>query len=894
MPLSNPLERIVQTREGNKLMMILLASALRMKFSIASCFRFLYLVLEFSMGYVRWITKERFPLADFVSCRTRRPEAVHCTLNSSTHNSSLIIEGVPAMLSVRDSCSRNTGMPYVFIRPAARIRTVFSGTFLVLLTLQSFATPPKNDEQGRKEQHERLASNEPISVRGGEVIYVQPVARLTWHQIIEIDRVLSKVGEPPRAIHPPGELPGPREVGLPEPIGSIKPVPEMGGLTHHGTTARRDKTLLDSPPTLTFNALDDNNTVIPPDTHGAIGPSHAMTMLNSQVRIQDKTGTIISTVTLSSFWSSISGSKFDPKVLYDPLSSRWMAVCDANANLATSKVCFAISSSSDPTGSWTFYEFDADASNTTWADYPGFGLNGTWIAITHNMFTVSGSPSFVGAKMWVIDKSTALAGGSLTTTVFPTSFDLVGGAYGATLQPCQAFVGDTLFIVDNTGFGASGTFMIRISRITGTASAPTWSVLPGGPYPGSGLFFVANNFNYSQIDADQLGTATDIETNDPRMLNAVYRNGRIWCTHSGGLPVSPSTSNRTAVFWYQLDPLASSPIVQSGVLDGGVGVHHYFPSITANSVNDALIGFTRSDAAMYAQAVFTGRLSSHPPGSMLPIDVIKLGLSSYSKFFGGSSNRWGDYSASVVDPSDGITFWSIQEYAAMNVGTGTDDGRWGTYWAKVDPSSVLPIQLAYFTGIATLSGGVQLRWGTLSEVNNFGFEVQKRRAQFESFETIANSFVPGHGTTLEPQHYEFLDVNASAGTWYYRLKQIDLDGSVRYLEPIQVDVLTDVAEQNGATPSVYTLQQNYPNPFGDGIASGHSSTTIRFSLPTPTFVKIDLYDLLGRHVGTIVEGVRTTGEHAVKLNANDFAAGTYIYRMQAGEFVATRKLVLMR
>lgn len=797
------------------------------------------------------------------------------------------------MLQVHPSRSRRDETRQPIVRRALCTRMIFWGLISVLLPLQSFAAAPKDDEQGRKEQPQRVASDEPASTRRGETIIVQPVARLTWNKIVEIDRALSKVGEPPRAIHPPGELPGPREVGLPEPIGSIKPVPEIGGLTRHGSTARRDKTSSDNPPTLTFNALDDPNTIIPPDTHGAIGPSHAMTMLNSEVRIQTKTGTNISTVSLSTFWGSIVGSKFDPKVLYDPLSSRWIAVCDANANSAISKVCFAISGTSDPTGSWTFYEFDADAADVTWADYPGFGVNGTWIAITQNMFRVSGSPSFVGAKMWVIDKSTALAGGSLTTTVFPTSFDMTGGVFGFTLQPCQAFGGDTLFIVDNSGFSSSGIFLIRISRITGTASAPVWSVLPGGPFAGTGLFPVVNNFNFTQIDADQLGTATDIETNDPRMLNAVYRNGRIWCTHSGGLPVAPSSANRTAVFWYQINPLAGSPIVQSGVLDGGVGVHHYFPSITANSLNDALVGFTRSDATKYAQAVFTGRLSSHPLGTMLPIDTIKSGVSSYSKFFGGLSNRWGDYSASVVDPSDDITFWSIQEYAAMNVGSGVDDGRWGTYWAKVDPSTVLPIQLAYFTGIVTSSGGVHLRWGTLSEVNNFGFEVQKRRAQVEIFETIANSFVPGHGTTIEPQHYEFLDVSASAGTWYYRLKQIDFDGSVHYLEPIQVDILTEVAEQNGTTPSVYALQQNYPNPFGNGIGSGRSSTTIRFSLPTPARVKIDLYDLLGRHVGTMLEGVRTAGAHVVNFDANDLAAGTYIYRMQAGEFVATRKLVVM-
>lgn len=100
----------------------------------------------------------------------------------------------------------------------------------------------------------------------------------------------------------------------------------------------------------------------------------------------------------------------------------------------------------------------------------------------------------------------------------------------------------------------------------------------------------------------------------------------------------------------------------------------------------------------------------------------------------------------------------------------------------------LPIQLYYFYATVLTNNWVQLNWGTLSETNNYGFFIQKSRSATTGFADIPNSFVPGHGTTLEPQHYSWTDQNTSSGTWYYRLKQMDLDGTVHYTDPVQVYV----------------------------------------------------------------------------------------------------------
>lgn len=512
---------------------------------------------------------------------------------------------------------------------------------------------------------------------GGETLTIEPAGVVSWQEMLDYETAHPSGPKQPRVV-PYMAPPGPRE--LPEILAPSHPAPDApSSVPPPGPLA---------PPTLTgnFEGLNDNNTSIPPDTMGAAGPDHLMVMLNTQVRIQNKTGTNLSTVTLDTFWTSgtgLSGNPFDPRLIYDSISGRWMAIVDADARLATSAVWFAISATDDPTGSWTFYGFDADSTDTYWADFPDIGTNSTWIAITNNMFTNAGS-SFGGAKMWVIDKSTALAGGVLTTTIFSRGFDTAGGFGGFTLRPALTFdaAEATLYIVDGNRWSSGGAGLLRLSQITGTATLPSWSVLTPSstPWPGTGWFFTNLVYGLTQTDADQLGTTIDVNTNDSRLLNAVFRNGRLWTTHSGGYPRS-STADRTIVAWYEINPGAMpTPIIQSGAIDGGVGVHHFFPSIAVNSSNDMVVGFSRSDSTRYVEAVFTGRESTDALGTVGTIQMCKVGEDSYVKDFGSGRVRWGDYSATVVDPSDDLSFWTLQEYAETDVGSNPSDDRWGTWW----------------------------------------------------------------------------------------------------------------------------------------------------------------------------------------------------------------------
>lgn len=501
----------------------------------------------------------------------------------------------------------------------------------------------------------------------------------TWARLREFDA--KRVGPPdPYVVPAPktwkrGHDLGPPPVARPAPEDRARPDTESRATC---------PSLVDPTITASFSGLEDGAVTIPPDTMGAVGPNHVVTMLNDRVRIQTRTGTDLGTVSLSSFWApALPNAPFDPVIHFDALSDRWIACVDSHRRSASSAVLFAISSTSDPTGAWSFYSIDTDSTDVGWADFPRMGMNATWIALTNNMFTVSGN-GFLGVSMWVIDKASALVpGGPLTITTFAYPFDNVGGVFGGSLTPAVTHdPGEsTLWIIDSVGFSA-GNQLHRLSRITGTGPAPAWSVADGGVFPGTGMFFVDTNYSGSVPGAQQPGSATRVSTNDTRIFDADFRNGRLWYTHVGGMPdVSPT---RASAFWYQIDPGADllAPIVQSGVIDIA-GVYHFFPSIAVNCADDAMVGFSRASTSTFVESAFAYRLASDAPGTLRAPAQLKAGEDTYVKDFGSGSVRWGDYSATVVDPVDDRSMWTLQQYAETDVGGGASDDRWGTWWSQL-------------------------------------------------------------------------------------------------------------------------------------------------------------------------------------------------------------------
>jgi len=188
----------------------------------------------------------------------------------------------------------------------------------------------------------------------------------------------------------------------------------------------------------------------------------------------------------------------------------------------------------------------------------------------------------------------------------------------------------------------------------------------------------------------------------------------------------------------------------------------------------------------------------------------------------------------------------------------------------------LPVELSSFTVKVINDKEVKLNWITKTEVNNYGFNVE-RRINEDEWNNIG--FVEGNGNSNSPKNYSFTDNDLFEGgsKFQYRLKQIDSDGQFEYSDAIEVKIV----------PTQFELSQNYPNPF-------NPSTTIRFSLPKETQLKINIYNMLGQLVETLAEGTYEAGYHKVTFNASTLPSGAYIYRIESSEFVQVRKMVLLK
>ena len=146
-----------------------------------------------------------------------------------------------------------------------------------------------------------------------------------------------------------------------------------------------------SPPAITFEAQDDGGTQDPPFPGGAVGPNHVVSMLDNSIRIQKRDGTVISTITLQQFWGVLGPyvdprGAFDGKVLYDPYKGRWITTAVADYDQPTSSTLVGVSQTSDPTGNWNLYRIAASTNGDFWVNYPSFGFNTNWIAVSVTAF----------------------------------------------------------------------------------------------------------------------------------------------------------------------------------------------------------------------------------------------------------------------------------------------------------------------------------------------------------------------------------------------------------------------------------------------------------------------------------------------------------------------------
>jgi photosystem II stability/assembly factor-like uncharacterized protein len=228
---------------------------------------------------------------------------------------------------------------------------------------------------------------------------------------------------------------------------------------------------------------------------------------------------------------------------------------------------------------------------------------------------------------------------------------------------------------------------------------------------------------------------------------------------------------------------------------------------------------------------------------------------------------------------------TLNDVFFVNEIVGSAVGENGTILKTIDGG--IPVELTSFT--YNLSGSkVTLNWETASEINNRGFEVERsQKSSRQRRDKIQNEwesigFVEGKGTTTEKQTYSFTDdlrnLNISDKI-YYRLKQIDFDGTFEYSNELEVDY--------SQVPDNYSLSQNYPNPF-------NPTTTIKFSLPEPSLVSIKVYNVIGKEVMILIDEFKPKGNYEIEMNGFELTSGVYFYKMTAGNYTDTKRMLLIK
>jgi Secretion system C-terminal sorting domain len=628
---------------------------------------------------------------------------------------------------------------------------------------------------------------------------------------------------------------------------------------------------------LTCNAIndaqfDDNFGTIPQDAHGTVGTNHLIMTSNAYIRVQDKTNCATSAgctggckIRLNAFFAGVifggaAPSCFDPRAIYDPFADRYFIVTAVNGgNLTNNGFILAVSQTNNPTGAWTFYSVN-DGNNSNWLDYPYLSFNGDKVIITSNSFNSAGV--FQNAQIYLFSKSALTSGSAVTFGTNAQLFTLTG--QGGSLCPVVDYdAGSTTGYIVQNGSGNSGGFgFTRFSTITG--SIPSCIFNPGVSSPSTATWAIAPATNF----ADQLGTTDKVANGDTRIINAMKVNGAIWYAHTIFLPTAGT--DHSAIQWWKIT--TAGAISQVGRIDGGTGSFKSYPSIAADSCGNALVGYSVSSATTFVGTAYSYRTATDALNTMQVEEIYRTGNAKYFKTFSGTANRWGDYSAAVLDPTRTATngsLWTVQTYADLPTttvspfGAGVDLSN--TQWAKVNTNCsilFLPVKVTDFSAALTESKQVAISFTIANEekIKEYIIEKSKDGIVFET------------ALTLPPTNHNYqqtlkvLDEHPFLGISYYRLKVVDITA--------QNALSKIVAVNNSITkPEFISL---FPNPSQNFI-------DLKWYIPTKGNMSIEVFNILGKKLKAEYKKV-DEGYYMHTLNVKEFAKGQYTIVLQVGNW----------
>jgi len=425
----------------------------------------------------------------------------------------------------------------------------------------------------------------------------------------------------------------------------------------------------------------------PPDTNGDVGPNHYVQAVNDAFKVFDKNGNTLSgPTTFNSFFAPLGSStpcglsekKTDPFVFYDQIADRWVITDQAQDQEQTTFFeCIGVSQTGDPVaGGWCLYALQDDTNPRVAGDYPKYGLWPDAYYLTMDKWD--------GVRVYALDRASMIGGGptnavgfTIPRTALGTSRSLVPASF-RTGAPPPAGRQEFLLAIDDPHAGVTQThvkgwlFHVDFINPANSTLGSDAAHHPNAQITVNGFINDASGFGL----VPQKGTSVTLDTLGDRIMTPVVyqnRNGTesLWADHTIILnyPQGP-----TAVRWYQFDvaggTLPATPVQQQDWSNGNDGLWRWMPSIAVDENGNTAIGYSTSSTSMFPGIRYAGRFATDPLNDLAQGEAIMInGRGSQT----GGMRRWGDYTMTTVDPTDGLSFWHTNEYYLT-----TSDANWST------------------------------------------------------------------------------------------------------------------------------------------------------------------------------------------------------------------------
>ena len=558
----------------------------------------------------------------------------------------------------------------------------------------------------------------------------------------------------------------------------------------------------------------------PPDTNGAVGPQDYVQTVNSDFAVFNKDpgrGAVGSVrygpVAINTLWSGFGGlcqtdNDGDPTVVYDGIANRWVIAQFAVTGASTTFLqCVAVSTTSDPTGSYYRYSF----SYSNFPDYPKMGVWSDAYYETYNLFNAAGT-SFLGAEVCAFNRAQMITGAAATQQCFTTST-----AYGG-LLPAS---------LDGATQPPAGAPNYVVSLDT-TTSLAFWKFHVDWTTPGNSTFTGPSSIavaSYAQACGGgtcipQSGTTNQLDSlADRAMYRLAYRNFGSY--ESLVVDHAVTVGSTAGMRWYEIrSPNTTPTLYQSGTYSPDA-TYRWMGSIAQDQSGDLAMGFSTSSSSVHPGIAYTGRLSSDPLNQMSQGEAsIIVGAGSQT----GTLTRWGDYSAMTIDPADGCTFWYTNEYIPAN-GSFNWKTRIGSFkFAQCGGTNDFSIS-ASPTSLSIPQGGSGTSTISTAVTSGSAGTVSLSASVSPAGPTVSlspTSVTAGNSSTLT------VNVGAGVATGAYTVTVTGTEGSATHNTTVSVNVTAPHTNDFSisASPTSLTIQQGNSgtSTVSTAVTSGSAGT----------------------------------------------------------------------